>query len=269
MLGGRFATGAWAVVLLASGVLLTWTPPAQASGTFQAATSANTAGAAATSLTLNVPAGTAQDAPPSRAPTTPHTAGAAATSLTLNVPAGTAQYDQLLAQVDVDGGSTVTITPPAGGTWTLVGSVTSGGTAAVDIIQAVYRRTAGAAEPASYTWTFTSGAAAGAMLRYSGIDPDIPLDATASAFTSATGTNPTAPASTASYASETVVRFVGRAAAVTYTAAAGTTERSDSGAFNPGTESADEVQAASGAVAARTPTASATVPTASVVGRSE
>src|ERR1041385_5339836 len=167
MLGGRFATGAWAVVLLASGVLLTWTPPAQASGAFQAATSANTAGAAATSLTLNVPA-------------------------------GTAQYDQLLAQVDVDGGSTVTITPPAGGTWTLVGSVTSGGTAAVDIIQAVYRRTAGAAEPASYTWTFTSGAAAGAMLRYSGIDPDIPLDATASAFTSATGTNPTAPPSTAS-----------------------------------------------------------------------
>jgi hypothetical protein len=233
----RLPAVAVAWLATAAGLLVvSWVPHAEAAGAFQAATTATSAGAAATSLTINVPAGTAVN-------------------------------DQLLAQVVVGGGSTITITPPSG--WTLVVSVNSGGTAAVDLIQSVYRHTATASEPASYAWTFTSGKAAGAMLRYSGVDTDIPIDASATTFTSATGSNPSAPASTASFGDETVVHFVGKNDASTFTAAAGTTERSDSGAAGavaPGTESSDETQTLSGATTARSSTASTTVPTASVVG---
>lgn len=231
---GAFRAAAAALVLAAAGLFaLGFTPTAEAAGTFQAATTANSAGVATTSLTLNVPSGTTAN-------------------------------DQLLAQIAVVGGSAIIITPPTGGTWTVVGTVSSGATG-VDLIQTIYRRTATASEPASYTWTFTSGKAAGAVLRYSGIDADIPLDALAST-SSSVAANPTAPASVASYGSETVVHFVAKNDPSTFTAAAGTTERTDSGAFAPGTQGSDETQAASGATTARSPTSSTAPAAASVVG---
>jgi hypothetical protein len=88
----------------------------------------------------------------------------AAGSLTITLPAGTAQDDVLLAQVAV--GGNITITAPSG--WTLI-SRTNNGTA---LTQAVYWRLAGTSNPASATWTFSaSGRTVGTMAAYRGVDP--------------------------------------------------------------------------------------------------
>jgi len=105
-------------------------------------------------------------------------------SLTVSLPAGTAQDDLLVAQVAVRGN--ITITAPAG--WTLINRSNNG----TDLTQAAYWKLAGASNPSSATWTFSaSGRTAGAMAAYRGVDPIAPINA-ASARTNASSTSVTA-----------------------------------------------------------------------------
>jgi len=93
-------------------------------------------------------------------------------SLTINKPAGTIQNDVMIAPIGFSP-NTLTITPPAG--WTLVRRVDNANANANSL--AVYRLTAGAAEPASYTWTFSAaGYLAGGIATFSGVDTTTPID---------------------------------------------------------------------------------------------
>jgi hypothetical protein len=100
----------------------------------------------------------------------------AATSLQVNKPAAAVEGDLLTAQIVFLKGSDITVTAPAG--WTLVVRTNSGS----DIGSAIFRKFAGAAEPASYTWNFSQSVqAVGGMLAYSGVDPLNPIVASTGA----------------------------------------------------------------------------------------
>ncbi|HXF81625.1 MAG TPA: hypothetical protein VNN19_02575, partial [bacterium] len=82
----------------------------------------------------------------------------------------------MVAAIAVRGGAGTGVTPPTG--WTLV----PGGSNPIDngtaLRLAVYYKVAGAAEPASYTWTFTSTEkASGGIQAYANVDPVDPIDA--------------------------------------------------------------------------------------------
>lgn len=93
-----------------------------------------------------------------------------ANTLDIGAPAGIAAGDVLVAQVTIEKGSDITITPPAG--WVLVRRTNRGS----DIGQAIYYKVATASEPASYRWNFSqSNKAAGGILRYTGVDSGDPI----------------------------------------------------------------------------------------------
>lgn len=113
------------------------------------------------------------------------------TTLTVNVPAGTAPNDVMIASVALrpcsnvnNGACTATLSPPAG--WTLVNSIDQrqgGGTGGYGFRLLAYRRTAIAGEPGSYTWT-TGGApvtagSVGSIASFSGVDTANPIVADA------------------------------------------------------------------------------------------
>lgn len=96
-----------------------------------------------------------------------------ATTIIQTKPAGTVQDDVMFAFLCV-GSLSITVTPPAG--WTLVHAVGS-----VDANKMyVYRKLAGASEPANYTWTFgaVTDAAVGAILSYYNADTATPQEST-------------------------------------------------------------------------------------------
>jgi len=78
----------------------------------------------------------------------------------------------MIAQVTVRGGTTTTLTPPAG--WTLIRRDNK----ARQIAEGIYVHVVTAAsEPASYTWNFTAGNdAAGGIAIYSGVKTTNPVD---------------------------------------------------------------------------------------------
>src|SRR5207247_5544398 len=104
-------------------------------------------------------------------------------TLTINKPAGVVQNDVMIASISV-GPSTVTITPPAG--WTLVRRTDNASGTSNSL--AVYKLLAGAAEPASYSWTFSPSntGAAGGIMAFSGADPVLETD---SGVNTASGTS--------------------------------------------------------------------------------
>lgn len=94
-------------------------------------------------------------------------------SITINKPAGTIQNDVMIASIGFSPNTLTITTPPAG--WMLVRRVDNTNANANSL--AVYRLTAGAAEPASYTWTFSAaGYLAGGILTFSGVDTTTPID---------------------------------------------------------------------------------------------
>lgn len=111
--------------------------------------------------------------------------------LVIPVPAGTQANDVMIASIAVrpcsstsGGACIVSVTPPAG--WTLVRTVdqaSGGGTGGFGNRLYVYRRVAGNAEPASYTWviggTPVHAGAVGGILSFSGVDTTNPLVAEA------------------------------------------------------------------------------------------
>ena len=179
--------------------------------------------------------------------------------LTINVPAGTVANDQMIAAISVQP-STATVTAPAG--WTLVRQVNNA--AATTNSLYVYRRTATAAEPASYTWDFAAwanGYAAGGIQSFSGVDTATPVDvengvATASALTHAT------PSVTTTVANTMVVTSHAFASSATWTAPAGMTEAYDVAALTVPDANGQSIegdyvaQAAVAATGAKTATAS-------------
>ena len=179
-------------------------------------------------------------------------------SITINRPAGTVSGSLLLAQIAVRGGTTQTITAPAG--WTLVptnGRVNSG----VTLAQAIYYRIAGAAEPASYQWTFSSSArSTGIILRYSGTHATTPINVS-DGLAAGSGTVITAPTVTTTVANTRLVAFFSHAnSAGSLTTPAGMTSRSNgnSGGGVNGIKrrATDQAIAAIGATGNKTSTAS-------------
>ncbi len=93
-------------------------------------------------------------------------------SLAINKPAGTVQNDAMVASITVRP-SSAAVTPPSG--WTLVRRVdnTSGSTNS----PLTYVKVAGASEPSSYTWSFSSSyGSAGGIQSFSGVDTTSPVD---------------------------------------------------------------------------------------------
>jgi hypothetical protein len=176
--------------------------------------------------------------------------------LGIEKPAGTAENDVMIASISARP-SSATIAAPTG--WTLVRRIdnVSGQT----ISLAVFRKVAGAGEPASYIWG-VSGAtwAVGGIQSFSNVDTTNPVDvengqATSSGFTHAT------PSVTTTVANAMVVTSHTFATSTTWTPPAGMTEAFDA-QFQPtapNTGSSIEgnyvVQAAAGATGTKTATA--------------
>jgi hypothetical protein len=93
--------------------------------------------------------------------------GSSATTITIAKPSGVAEDDQLIAAIGKPGSPLATVTPPSG--WTLIRSMTSN-------FLNIYRRTAGASEPSTYTWTFSASVnSAGGIQAFENVDPDDPI----------------------------------------------------------------------------------------------
>jgi hypothetical protein len=178
-----------------------------------------------------------------------------ATTLEIGSPAGVVAGDVMIAVVDVRG--TPAITPPAG--WSLI---------RVDDVpttmrQAVYVRVAGASEPATHTWTFSKiQSAVGAILAYSGVDGDQPVDAHGGAAHDVATSQVSAPSITTTGSDAMVLGFFGITQKRTFTPPAGMTERSDvmfAGTDYPiSSATADVLQVAPGATGDKVAVASGT-----------
>ena len=178
-------------------------------------------------------------------------------SLIITTPAGTVQNDVLIATVGFRP-STAVITAPAG--WTLIRRIDNAVVPANSL--AVYRKTAGAGEPANYTWTFdTSTGSSGGIQSFGGVDTTTPINielgqTTPSALTHAT------PSITTTVGNTMVVTAHAFSSAASWTPPAGMTEAFDvaSVAVPFGGEHSMEgnfvFQAAAGATGVKTATAS-------------
>ena len=152
-------------------------------------------------------------------------------SVALNVPAGVQNGYLLVAGIfDYTGSSTPTINTPTG--WTKLTAASSTGTVHAF---SVFWRTA-LSEPASYTWTGTSGDWAGAMVSYTSGAPD-----GSSAFTTNGGQTWTTPAFTAGNAGDTVILLSGWLGDTTVVAGPGgsTARASATSGLNEGIQALD------------------------------
>ena len=170
------------------------------------------------------------------------TNGLGAATITLNAPAGVAQGDVLVAQISAR--FTDAPTAPAG--WQLVANQAAG-SGANAVIQSVFWKAAGGAEPASYSWTWgTSIRASGGILAYSGVDGTNPIDASSGA--SGSNNLPTAPSLTTTANDAVLVAFFGMntTVATIFTEPAGMTERYEVQETGVASESADGPQPLAG-----------------------
>lgn len=141
----------------------------------------------------------------------------------IDVPAGTVAGDLMLATIAVRP-STVAINAPPG--WTAQPRIDQ--PAGNSSGQQLFYRVAGAAEPASYTWTFSAGStgAAGGIVSYSGVDTVAPFDAFAGNVTPS-GASHTANGVTTSVLNTMLISTHSFSSAETWTSPAGMTERVD------------------------------------------
>jgi len=175
--------------------------------------------------------------------------GGGSSTLTITKPAGVAQEDVLIASIAV-GPNTVTITPPAG--WGLVRRMdnTSGTTNSL----AVYNKLAGAAEPASYDWTFSAGntGAAGGIQAFSGADPTIEVE---NGQNTASGTSSATPSVSTALVNTMIITSHGIGSASTWTPPAGMAETVDANGGSAALETNYVLQAAAGLSGAKSATA--------------
>lgn len=124
------------------------------------------------------------------------------TSLTIKVPSGTVEGDLLIATV-IHGFASTTIVPPSG--WEQIDLVSC---ESDRCMVGAWFRVSGGNEPDDYTFTWKSGErAVGAILRYSGADPDEPINASGSA--TGTSAKPTAPSVDTTVGGTKVLRIAG------------------------------------------------------------
>ena len=124
-----------------------------------------------------------------------------ASSIAVNKPAGVASGDVLIAAIAIRGGTNVgAITKPSA-SWTLLDRIDS----VTALTLNVYSLVAGGSEPASYTWSWSSGnqKSAGFIQAFRGVDTATPIDAHAGQSESvASASTHTAPSVTATYGNE-------------------------------------------------------------------
>ena len=178
-------------------------------------------------------------------------------SLDINKPADTRQGDVMVASIAVRP-SSATITTPSG--WTLVRRMNNTGNTADSLV--VYDKVAGANEPTSYSWTFsTSTGAVGGIQSFSRIDTVNPIDQEAGGNTS-NSVNLAAPTVTTQFANDMLVTSHAFSSSATLTPPAGMTEAFDVASDTipaPNGESIEgnyQLLAAAGATGMRTATAS-------------
>lgn len=143
----------------------------------------------------------------------------ATTTIVLPRPARIAGGDALVALISTRGAPV--ISPPAG--WASVLTTQNG----TNMEQAIFIRTTGSAEPASYTFTLSKASSAtGGILAYSGVDPAHPIDAAAGA-SSASSATITAPSITTSSPNAMLIAHFGASRITEFSQPAGMTERFD------------------------------------------
>lgn len=168
--------------------------------------------------------------------------------------------DLLLASIDLRGSAT--ITPPSG--WVLVRQDVNG----TAMRKATFRRVASAAEPPSYTWTFSAArGAVGSMSSYSGVSTTAPVPASSGQANTTSSKQVGAPSVTTTSPNSVVVGLFGVAREATFTPPSGMTERTDvssptSSASNKRVsgETADVLTTAAGATGTRVATSSTAGP---------
>lgn len=163
-----------------------------------------------------------------------------ATSLTLTVPSTAEMGDLLLAVLHVDGGSGITITPPAG--WELVLRTDDSTTETTAVYRC--RKVSGLAE--THVFTFTSAACVAHMLAYGGVDQVTAVDVSGGQA-NASSASCTAPSITPTKTNAQLVWIGGAATgARTATPPSGFTERADSQGAALAASVADNLQATIG-----------------------
>jgi hypothetical protein len=191
--------------------------------------------------------------------------------LTIAVPAGTLANDVMIASITFrpcsatsGGACTTTITPPAG--WTQVNTVTDqttgGGTGGFGNRLFVYRRVAGASEPANYTWTLggtpVHAGAAGGMISFSGVDTASPVVAEAGQVTPSLTSHAAPSVDTGAVINTMLVSSHSANSSTLWTPPGGMTERVDAASLavpndlGLALEMNHELRAAAGATGTRT-----------------
>ncbi len=182
-------------------------------------------------------------------------AGTSSATLTINKPTGTVSGDVMLATIAIRP-NTATITASG---WTLVRRMDNASGNGNSL--AVYYKVAGASEPGSYSFTFsTSTGAAGGIATFIGIDTTNPVDVDAGQNT-ASSLSLASPSVTTRYANDMIVTSYAFASSATFTPPSGMTEAFDVASTSTGStgesiESNYQLQSAIGATGTRTATAS-------------
>ncbi|MBI4093524.1 hypothetical protein HY417_01040 [Candidatus Kaiserbacteria bacterium] len=173
------------------------------------------------------------------------------TRLVLDKPASVAEGDFLLANVTLKRGAGIVVDAPTGWTEIL-------GTDNDDRVSVIsYWKVAGGDEPSTYTWSVDGRESmVGGITRYSGVDPNDPIDVAAGAV--GNSRTPTAPSITTSEAGEKIVAVFGVDSNASFTPPLGMTEKYDIsyGGAGPATSLVDALQASAGATGDKVATTS-------------
>jgi RHS repeat-associated protein len=193
------------------------------------------------------------------------TASGKATSLTITLPTGTLAGDEVVVATTQP--STTTVTAPS--SYTQVATVTSGGSAP-KATTTVFRHTVVSGDTSvKLTYSTSSTAQSAVVAVYQGADPNLPIDVSATAASSAASTTITGPSVTPIYANDrllVVQGATGTFSGKTWTAPSGTTEEAQSNSTaNASIGIADQLLGAAGATGTRVSTFGASANLTSVV----
>lgn len=152
------------------------------------------------------------------------------TSIDIPQPAGIVNGTFLIVHIAIRAGSTTTITPPAG--WnTSIPRINNSATLSTQ----TFYKFAGGSEPATYTFTLSSGARfVAGMLAYNGVHTSNPIDVTAGQA-NASSTTITAPSVTENFDNDREIWFYTQARGdlINSPASVGTTRINDAGGAGP------------------------------------
>lgn len=175
--------------------------------------------------------------------------------VTINKPSGVVENDVLVAALGFRP-SSATITPPSG--WTLVRRVDNNGTGGAQSSLAVYRKVAGASEPASYAWDVTGAfGAAGGIQAFLNVDTTNPVDVENGQATAASLSHDT-PSVTTTSPNTMLVTAHSYGSPTTWTAPTGMTEAIDTLAGGHSLLASYVLQPPAAATGAKTATADGT-----------